>query len=124
MDGLEGNLTRNPIFHGSLGLQLFGDVFFRLGNVFWIYGSVHFPCYLQNFEPGSCYFHNIYSILDFEPFFVCIVFASSSLNLQHFGAGSCHFSGLDFYMIVPQFSLILTWFSLIFVKFWLIFGNT
>ena len=60
-----------------------------------------------------------------------IVFASFSWNLQHFGAGSCHFSGFDFYMIVPQFSLI---FSTVFIdsymvfidflKFLLIFGNT
>ena len=78
-------------------------IFFRLGIFFLIYGSVHFPCYLHHFEPGSCYFHSICR----QHFgFRTIVFASFSWNLYHFGAGSCHFSGLDFYMVVPQFSLI------------------
>ena len=57
--------------------------------------------------------------------------SSLSGNLQHFGAGSCHFNGLDVYTIVPRRSLIFplrslifTWISLIFLEFRSIFGNT
>ena len=56
--------------------------FFRLA-FFLIHGSVNFPCYLQHFEPGSCYFHSICSILDFEPFFIhsfCIIFMESAAS--------------------------------------------
>ena len=86
--------------------------------------SVHFPCYLQHFEPGSCCFHRI-----------CIFFWLRTLLypllLHHVGAGSCHVNALDVDIVAPRFSLMFpqcslnfTWCSLVFLQFWLIFGNT
>ena len=54
-----------PIRHRK-GLELL-RIFPAFRFFFWIHGSVHFPCYLQHFEPGGCYFRGICSILDFEP---------------------------------------------------------
>ena len=49
---------------------VWGFLFSLFGIFVWIYGSVQFPCYLQHFEPGSCYFHLICSMFDFEPFYI------------------------------------------------------
>ena len=107
-----------------MGLELFGILFFLFGDFFGFTVLANFfaICSILNLEVTI---YTVFaSILGFEPFFIHS-FCSFSWNLQHFGAGSCHFSGFVFYMIAsqfsffPQFSLILTWCSLIFLKFWL-----
>ena len=99
--------------------------------------NVAIECHLMPFPNGSgivCFFFPVsfFIYLRFCPFSLLfaafwtsnlslsIVFASFSWNLQHFGAGSCHFSGFDFYMIVPQFSLIL---STVFIDSYIVFTD-
>ena len=52
----------------TTGLEWF--CFFPFWICFWISCSNHFPYYLHHFEPGSCYFHGIRHICDFEPFLI------------------------------------------------------
>ena len=70
---------------------------------FWTWKLI-FTQYLQHFG--------------FWTFFLSIIFGSLSWNLQHFGAGSWHFSDFGIYMIVPQFSSI---FSTVFIDSYMVF---
>ena len=80
-------------------------------NMFWVWTclKVFFPflsifllcpfsLYQQHLEPGSCYFHDVSNILT-SNLSLSIAFASFEWNLQHFGAGNCHFKDFSFYTI-------------------------
>ena len=118
---LDQDSSMKSIFNGS-GIVL-GFVFFLFGDFlgFTVLASFLAICSILSLEVAIS---TVFAAFWTPNLSLSIVFASSSWNLQHFGAGSCHFNGFDFYMIVPlfslifpQFSLILTWFSLICFKF-------
>ena len=117
--------SKNPKGKGS-GI-VWGLSFFRLG-IFLIYGSVHFPCYSQHFEPGNCHFHCICSTLDFEPFLIhnfCIIFMESAafwrwnLSFQRFWIlHDCSTVFIDFSTVFIDSYMVVIDFFEVSIDFW------
>ena len=79
-----------------MGLELFGDSCFPfLGFLFGftVLSIFRAICSILNLEAAISTLFAAFLTLNLS---ISIVFAACSWNLQHFGPGSCHFSGFDF----------------------------